>query len=136
MKPLTFIKSLLSRVFTSVLTKVVPDHTKRLVMLSSLYARMCNKTSFDSNTISKLNKIMALGKRDNALQFPIQLSSVIWNADQGKTVLYPAPAIQVSEAVQVDQILEKVPSWLLYSDKENVSQDIALLLANRSKLEA
>lgn len=131
----TLHKSHVSRIVTKVLAKVIPDRTKRLVMLSSLYASMCNKTNFNSNTISKLNKIMALSSDDKALEFPMQLSSAIWHGDQGKTILHDSNAQQLSVHDVIEKILNTMPQWLIYSDRESVSQDIAKLLANRSKLE-
>lgn len=129
MKSTFSIKSLLSRI----LTKVLPDRTKRLVLLSSLYARMSGQTSFDSKTISKLNQIMMLSSKDSALEFPMQLSRVIWQRDRGTSVLYPLET-QENEEQLVEQIFDKVPQCLLYSDKQAVSQDIAKLLSQRENL--
>ncbi len=117
---------------TKILTRALPDRTKRLVLLSSLYAWLCNTTQFDDKTINKLNKIMELSSQDSALKFPMQLSSVIWHGDGNSTQLYPAP--QLDEETMINQILARVPKWLKYSDDRSVSQDIIKLLANRITL--
>lgn len=135
MNQLTLRKSPVSRIMTKVLSKVIPDRTKRLVMLSSLYANLCNKTNFNSNTISKLNKIMALSSDDKALEFPMHISSAIWHGDHGRTILHDSSSQQLSVHDLIEKIISTMPQWLVYSDKEIVSQDIAKLLANRSKLE-
>lgn len=65
----------------------------------------------------------------------MQLSSAIWHGDQGRTILHDGHARQLSVHDVIENIMNTMPQWLIYSDRESVSQDIAKLLANRSKLE-
>lgn len=123
----------LPQLLSAFLSKLLPDRTKRLVVLSSLYALMCGTTSFDSRTINKLNQVMKLGNTDKALEFPMQLSSVIWRGIDGKVIIYPPTNLQsISEIIE--GIMNKIPKCLMYSDRQSVLTDISKLFTERSNL--
>lgn len=70
---------------------------------------------------------MNLSSQDKALEFPMQLSSVIWRSYEGKAIIYPQSNTQSINDI-VNSIMEKIPKCLLYSDKQNIFSDIAKLL--------
>lgn len=128
MKILTSFRTLVS----GVLSKVIPSRTKRLILLSSLYARLRNTTSFDSATIHKLNKALSLCKDDKAIQFPMHLTRAIWRGDRGNVILYPEPNIAELE-ILVRRVMQTIPSWLRY-DEVSMFKDLYKLFENRSML--
>lgn len=119
--------------FTNMLTKNLPDRTKRLVFLASITPRVCATTTFDKPTISKLNQVMALSSQDGALELPIQLSRVIWKSDAGDSVIYPGQGKSGTEAI-VERYLEATPKWLRYSDRKQMHDDLCRLIENRDML--
>jgi hypothetical protein len=70
---------------------------------------------------------MNLSSQDKALEFPMQLSSVIWHSYEGKTVVYPSGSTQGIDDI-IASIIERIPKCLLYSDKQNIFSDITKLL--------
>ena len=116
----------LSKFLSAILSKILPDRTKRLVLLSSLYALICGTTSFDSETINKLNKVMKLSNKDKAWEFPMQLSSVIWRNYEQQFAVYPFNNIQDTERV-ISSIIAKIPNCLRYSDDQSIIKDISRL---------
>lgn len=125
---------LIKSLFSSILARILPERTKRLVLLSSLYALVSGTTSFDSLTIRKLNKIMCLSTEDKALEFPMQLSSVIWRGDARQSVIYPVSESQSDWDSFITRIVDKVPKCLFYSDRQNIFKDISKLLSERGNL--
>lgn len=133
---------------TSFLTRILPDRTKRLVLLSSLTARLRDTNFFDQCTIEKLNKLMVLASNPEAIGLPVHLSKVIW---QGKDVKYIMHScflnqsvsllangdesarysnIQLSITNTAMNIIDGMPSWLRYGKKDEIMNDIVNLLNN------
>jgi hypothetical protein len=126
-------RSLIHKFLSALLSKLLPDRTKRLVMLSSLYALVYGVTSFDSKMINKLNQIMNLSSADKALEFPMQLSSVIWRGVDGQTVTYSSlNAYGIDEIIL--KIMDKIPQCLVYSDRQSILTDISRLFTEGNNL--
>jgi hypothetical protein len=49
---------------------------KRLVLLASVSGRLKEPATFNNETLAKLNQVMEMGKRDEALMVPVQLSNL------------------------------------------------------------
>lgn len=116
--------------FTRLLSRIIPDRTKRLILLASLTAWLSNKTGFDQKTCHKLNTMMQLCNDDNALEFPMRISKVIWKGDSGNIQLYPEHTHSDLDNT-VTRLVDQVPCWLRYSDITSIRKDISHILENR-----
>lgn len=121
--------------FAGVLSKHLPNRTKRLILFASLSARMCNTTRFDKTTLSKLNQVMLLGSDDNALKLPMQLSKAIWKGDNGVQVLHPEPQAADPDEV-INRVLDAIPSWLRYGHSETIRADLKTFMSHQGLLPA
>lgn len=128
------LKASISNLFLLILTKSLKPQTKRLLMLASLGANLCEKSEFDKNSTHKLNTVMSLSHRDDALKLPFLLRKVIWNGSKGSELLYSEDEREIQEATE--KLLKDAPSWLRYSSEESMKQDIQELLDNRNVLPA
>lgn len=76
---------------------------------------------------------MNLSSADKALEFPMQLSSVIWRGVDGKTITYPnVNTYGIDEIIL--KIMDKIPQCLVYSDRQSILTDISKLFTERSNL--
>ncbi len=127
-KPLSLGQRLKHRVSVT-LGRPLSDKHKRLILFSSLSAKFCGQTKFNNTTLHKLNQVMALSNRDDALDLPVKLSRVIWSGDRGDVVVYPTPeTVKVSEDEIVAKIMSAIPEWLKYSNKKGMREDLARLI--------
>src|SRR5471032_2898722 len=80
----------LRRMTSSVLSRILPDHSKRQILFASLAACRANadKTRFNKATLHKLNRLMVLSEHEDPLQLPIRLSKVIWSGEKGDIILW------------------------------------------------
>ena len=117
---------------SSVLARVIPVHIKRMILFASLSAKMSgDKFKLNSSTLAKLNDVMALSKRDDALTLPVKLCKVIWRGDAGEIVLYPAKAGSSEEEEMVTRLLGLIPEWLKYPNRKALREDMVQLLRNQ-----
>lgn len=119
--------------FSRLLSKILPDRTKRLILLASLTAWLSSKTGFDQKTCHKLNTMMQLCSDDNALEFPMLLNKVIWKGDSGNIQLSPEHN-NIDLNNTVTRLVTQVPCWLRYSDTATIKKDISHILENRMLL--
>lgn len=124
--------------FADFLTETLPIRTKRLVFVASLTARLKDADAVDSETLKKLNQVMALANSASALKLPIQLSKVIWRGRKSIDILKD---VMVDSAGTTDTIGKKLtdavdamPAWLRYAEACDMEQDVRQLLENRSEL--
>lgn len=117
--------------------RYMPDRTKRLVTLASLWARITDAEKIDDHTLRKLNAVMVLSNSDQALRAPMELSQVIWHGKNSDEVINRArlkARLESNEDLDVvaQEIEQALPSCLNYS-QGNPRKDIrALLIAIRS----
>lgn len=118
---------------SALLGRILPTRTKRLILFASLSARFCgDKSKFNSTTLHKLNSVMALSSEDQALALPVHLSKVIWKTDAGNVMLYPTPQTDAAPAEDlVNSILNEIPSWLRYSNRKGMREDLVQLMKNQ-----
>jgi hypothetical protein len=109
------------------------------VFLASFAALLKGATTYDQETFSKLNRVLALSESgESALAVPAILSKVIWN---GKTS-YDVCQEDVMEGSFtsdritqiVANILNSMPKWLLYGTTDEIEQDVAVILKGRIEL--
>lgn len=130
---------MLRRLVGNVLNKKLPTKTKRQVFLVSFAALLKGATTYDQETFSKLNRVLALSESgDSALAVPAILSKVIWN---GKTPLEICQENVLEGAFTADRIshvvsniLASMPKWLLYGTTEDIQKDVSVILTDRITL--
>jgi hypothetical protein len=130
---------MLKRLISNVLNEKLPAKTKRQVFLASFAALLKGATSYDRETFKRLNHVLALSESgESALAVPAILSKVIWH---GKTS-YEVCQEDVTQgtfttdriAAIVANILNSMPSWLLYGNQEEIENDVAVILKGRIEL--
>ncbi len=121
-----------STLVTSILARVIPVPIKRMILFASLSANISgDKFKLNSSTLHKLNDVMALSKRDDALILPVKLCKVIWRGDAGEIVLYPAKEGSSEEEEMVARLLSLIPDWLKYPNRKALREDMVQLLRNQ-----
>jgi len=115
------------------LDKGLPAKTKRSIFVASLVALMSGETTYDQETFSKLNRLMALSESgEKALAVPVMMSKVIWN---GKTSfeVFQEDVTQGSVSADrmpsvVSRLIDSMPQWLLYGSAGDIEKDVTKLL--------
>ena len=113
-----------------------PARTKRLIFIASFSANVRSR-KLDHETIRRLNALFDLCATENAMQLPGYLSKVIWNNE----VVYDLNRFfrgdeTVSESnfdSIVRNVIELMPSWMRYDDKET-EEDVRTLLIHRKEV--
>lgn len=130
---------MLRQLVGNLLNKKLPTKTKRQVFLVSFAALLKGATTYDQETFSKLNRVLALSESgDNALAVPVILSKVIWN---GKTSMEVCQENVLEGSFTSDRIshivsniLNIMPKWLHYGATEEIEKDVAVILKDRIAL--
>lgn len=124
--------------FIELLDKHLPRRTKRLLFLASFSARVKGEANFDSDTLRKLNHLMALSNTDSALQLPIHLSRAIW---EGRTIseicgdeIREGQLTPERVATATGRIVSLMPAWLRYGRQEDIERDVKQLLVHHQIL--
>jgi len=135
------------RLFHSVLKSTVPNHTKKIIMLSSVAARIRDTTDPDRDIAAKLNHVLALSNDDDALLLPMQLSRRIWSSpiqincstkaesefkDLNDFHLMPLSSTQIR--IVSDQIVKNTPDWLRYGSNREMKKDVLKVLMSSRQL--
>ncbi len=104
---------------------------KRLTSIASLFAYVKGSTEIDSETIAKMNAVMALASDESAMTLPIHLSKVIWCDRNGKPLLSMdvlAEAIKTHDSETISSAISDVvagmPEWLRYSGEADMKADL------------
>lgn len=133
------------RLFHCVLKSTVPNHTKKILMLSSVAARIRDTTDPDMEIAAKLNHVLALSNDDAALLLPMQLSRRIWSnpiqincstKDEKEfkdlNDFHSMPLSSTQIRIVSDQIVKNTPSWLRYGSNREMKKDVLqVLLSSR-----
>lgn len=130
---------MLRQLVGNLLNKKLPTKTKRQVFLVSFAALLKGATTYDKETFSKLNRVLALSESgETALAVPVILSKVIWN---GKTPLEVCKENVMEGSFNADRIsqivsniLNSMPRWLHYGSSEDIEKDVSVLLKDRIAL--
>lgn len=123
----------------NLLNKKLPTKTKRQVFLVSFAALLKGATTYDQETFSKLNRVLALSESgETALAVPVILSKVIWNGKTSTEVCQENvlegsfTADRISQIVS--NILNSMPKWLMYGATEDIEKDVGVILKDRIAL--
>lgn len=130
----TFIKDLLN---------MLPDRTKRWIFLSSILAVLKNVNnptlSSDSSLIEQLEEIFSITAAPRACIFAMRIKHLIWKSIGSKTIILNCERVNVSELQNkkltdneineiVTYIKNIIPSWIKYSNDEDMDNDVKLLV--------
>lgn len=125
------------KMLISFLNAHLPNRTKRLVFLASLTARLKGSSTFDNETLQKLNKVMELGRTDSALKLPYELSRAIWHGQTSYQILnadVSSATVDVRKKEMAANVINTMPVWLRYGDDLEIEKDVERLLDNKSIL--
>ncbi len=129
--------SLVRTVMEFILSKLVNQHTKRIIFVTSLYTRMSRMETLQHSAVAKLNQLMVLATNEDSLSFSARLQSVIWNKTALNSVLTPEVLhMQLSEEQRREistQVVDMAPRWLRYQ-KPSMIKDICSLLTHTDEL--
>lgn len=122
------------------LVNLLPARHKRLIFLSSIFARLEDHQVVDHATLAKLNRALVLGMRDDALVVPVALNRAIWHDLDSKELdlakLREEEMTKTSLRFVCNAIIEKMPACLKYGDESVIREDLQKLFAERSLLKA
>ena len=122
------------------LERVLSKRTRKLIFLSSLAGYMQNVTNPDNEMVEKINELFSLTRNPGAMKLPIQMNAKIWSAFDEAVLerarvkdcnLSGISETKVSIAqlrIVANQLIDTVPSWLIYGSREAMRQDIYKLL--------
>lgn len=129
--------SLVWAVMEFFLSKLVNQHTKRIIFVTSLYTRMSRLTQLEHSAISKLNQLMVLATNEESLTFTSRLNRIIWGRTDINDKLTPELLRgELSEELcqQLStEVVDMYPRWLRY-EKPNMIKDVSNLLRQSSLL--
>lgn len=130
--PMTHVKNSIRKVWRAILSYVLPDRTKRLILLASLGYRFREKGSVSTITIERLNALMKLCHSQDALPLTGKIGKVIWNDTLILDVSQELQQVPAPSPVYLNPIVEKLlsvmPGWLRYSDEEVIKDELMTVL--------
>lgn len=112
------------------ISTLLPQHTKRLVLWSTLYGRMCGGKGFTKEQSARLNKALVLCKDHKALSLPAQLGKFIWS-DLDACCVAARKAIRGENSFETaaTEFVRNIPSWLRYASDTFMRRDFQSLLS-------
>lgn len=107
------------------LWSVMPDRSKRMCLLTSLYVCMTGYTEDDTDKLDEMNRELTLSRDTNALRFPALVSPLIW-----RSTFLKKPPVTDSERSElfITRLIKKTPCWLKYGDEQTMRDDMRKLL--------
>ncbi len=123
----------------NLLKDVLRRETKRQIFLTSFAAILKGVTTYDRETFQKLDRVLSLSEQnESALAVPVILSKVIWNGKTTHAICGDDVSIGSFTAARitnvVSNILNNMPSWLLYGSTEEIEHDVSIILKDRIEL--
>lgn len=128
-------RHLLAIVGLYLLSIILPNRGKRIIMLTTLHARLVRDGVFHAETLQKLNDSLFLASSPTALTLPASIYGMVWDVEQlhsilqeidgqydGDTCLLYADAKKVSQS-----IISLTPTWLRYGTVDDMLRDVMSL---------
>ena len=130
--PMTHVRNSSRQAWRALLSYVLPNRTKRLILLASLGYRFRESGSVSAVTIERLNALMKLCHNQDALPFTGKVGKVIWNDTLILDVSQELQQVPAPSPVYLNPIVEKIlsviPGWLRYSDEEVIKDELMTML--------
>ena len=99
------------------------DRCKRMIVLSSLYARLMRCDEDDLEELKELNENLDLSRDTKVLRTPTLFSTWVW----GNTL--PLERVNLDRVDSyIMRLVKKTPCWLWYADQETRRRDIKKLI--------
>lgn len=113
--------------FFKAIVCMVPNHGKRLLLLSSFIACAYNKDHPEQAFVRNINDVLKLAKSgQRSLELPMHVNKLIWNGRE--IILSEIEALKGTDnelkrkaAFKVASI---VPSWMAYGTVDEIAQDL------------
>lgn len=129
--------SLVRAAMEFLLSKLVNQHTKRIIFVTSLYTRVSRLTLLEQSAVVKLNQLMVLATNENSLSFTSRLQSLVW----GQTAVNDMLSLEALRGELTDarcrelstRVVDMSPKWLRYG-KPNMIRDVVNLLRQSPQL--
>lgn len=129
--------SLARTVMGSILSKLVNQHTKRIIFISSLYARISRIDRLQQSAVEKLNQLMVLATNEKSLTFSARFHGLVWRGTGITTVLSPEnlrPLMSEDQRRELSaQVVDMAPRCLRYGKSEMI-RDVQRLLFQSNDL--
>lgn len=111
--------------------KYLPLRTKRLTLLASLAGVFKVEDEIDDQIVHSINEVMNLAYDDDALRLPLHVSDLIWTnmAPYTREVRALKAQKQIGDVLYTSavKIVESVPDWFIYDNRETVVKDVLCL---------
>lgn len=116
------------------IARILPTHSKRLVLWTSLYGQMCKHEEQAIEGTKKLNELMHLATDDKAAELPIKLGKVIWS-DLTRCLEATKDAVQgkcLSECFT--RFIQGIPASLRYASEQLIREDFEQVVSMHRQL--
>jgi len=126
-------RGLRPRIAMFLLRKLTNSHSKRILILTSLYCRLMKIEQLKEESIDKLNDLLRLAFRRDALRLPAAMQHLLWNdaAFDAKVQEYFKNLESATDENIVnlsESLYEAVPEDFKYSNKSNMLKDFCKLI--------
>lgn len=129
--------SLVRTIVEFILSKLVNQHTKRIIFVTSLYSRVSRLDKLQQSAVAKLNQVMVLASNADSLSFTTRFQNVIWNQTELNSILTPemiARGLSDEQRRELStRVVEMAPKCLRYG-KPNMIKDVQNLLSQLDRL--
>ena len=114
-----------SRFVSNVVVGLFPDHIKRMIFCTTVYAHLALKIGIEltDSELEKVNRTLKLAHNLDSLNVPAGFSEAIWAA-------IPCPPLDADKRTDFcDTVLSKAVGWLQYGTEEKMRDDLNRLLS-------
>lgn len=115
-----------------ILSKLVNEHTRRMIFVTSIYKRTTRLDHLKQSAVDKLNQWMAVASDTRSLPMAARLHNLVWGNTDLNTVLSPevlARVMSESERRELStRVVDMAPKCLRYG-KPAMIKDVQRLLS-------
>ncbi len=126
----------LNRLVLFLLVHVSGAHGKRILFLASLYYRIVRLDEMREEALSKLNAMLNLAKRNDALRMPWAVRDIVWSNGDTLSNLINAEMQAVDPATReakirslCEQIVDSTAPGLRYAETDTMILDVQDMLS-------
>ena len=105
---------------------LLPKQTLRRTLLASLASRVKGFTCDDDKQIQRINRMLNLSSRDDALKLPVLCQRLIWKATG------PLPDTSSPARPTARSVVSALPAKLRYDDYRSMETDFGVLMAEET----
>lgn len=109
--------------------KCVSKHAKHVIFIASLHGQFNHYAKTRRMAVDKLNKVIDLAYRPDALQFPEKLHARVWDGTGVNEILTETAVAHADNEDAVLELAAKVvnisPPWSRYASTEEMVKDTA-----------